>query len=569
VYVWAQPDERGDRLVAAARQALPDANVILPPDDRGSLSEAHRRGEDLSALVETLKERALPITRADASGRLKPHLSDLRPEIAAIRESGGSSQQRRQAIAELVAGWFRDQDRLVTDVGQDPGRGGRPYLVADDGALWAIEPKGMRTRLALCDSGLRRTDREYQSVVEELLLVALQEGQHVRLARWQHRGDGALYVSCGPSHLVRSDGKTLEKLPNGIDGVWFPGDAAYPEWEPTTPVAPEKLAVFRPCLEAPEGVPTYTPEVQRLLLQVWIAGIFSDLRPLMCLLLFGKKGGGKTTTMAAILRMLMGPEARPTVLSDDRKDFWTLLTSSSLEGLDNLDQGGPSWFPDLLCAAITGFTPALRKLYTDLERIERPVTAAVAISTRTARFCRDDVAERCLPLTTGEFAHADRIADADLLEEVDAHRDGLLSWGVLTAARLLVPRRDAPPGLPQRFVDFGRLVWAYLAQQEREEEAASMLTALESVQVLVVQHVPPLIRAILEHWDAIAPDDSWKGNAKELADALRRQGAILPRTARDIPSQLRRSRSILERQGFLLDICSDRGRHVTITLLRG
>jgi len=262
--------------------------------------------------VETLKERALPITRADASGRLNPHLSDVRTEIAAIRESGGSSQQRRQAIAELVAGWFRDQDRLVTDVGQDPGRGGRPYLVADDGALWAIEPKGMRTRLALCDSGLRRTDREYQSVVEELLLVALQEGPHVRLARWQHRGDGALYVSCGPSHLVRSDGEQLAKLPNGTDGVWFAGDAVYLEWEPTSPLAPEASAVFRPCIETPEVVPAYTPEVQRLLLQVWIAGIFSDLRPLMCLLLFGKKGGGKTTTMAAILRMLMGPEARPT-----------------------------------------------------------------------------------------------------------------------------------------------------------------------------------------------------------------------------------------------------------------
>lgn len=568
VYVWPCPDEQGDRLVAAVREALPEAKVLIPPKGTRTLSQAHCRGQDLVGLIEQLKVKAMPIARAEPDGRVLPRLTDLQPQIASMREKASGAQERRRAVAELVAGWFRDQDRLVADLSQDSSLEGRPYLVTDDGGLWPIDDRGRRTRLALFDSGLRRTDPEYKTVVEELIMVTLRDGQQVRLSRWQHRGNEMVYVSCGPCHLVRSDGKRLEKLPNGTDGVWFASEAVYPEWSPSAPVMPTTLAAFRPRLEAPEGVPAYTPEVQALLFEVWIAGVLSDFRPLMFLLLYGKKDGGKTTAMVAVQRMLMGPETKPTPLSDDRKDAWTLLTTAPLVGLDNLDESGPRWFPDLLCAAVTGLAPAMRKLYTDLDRIERPVTAVVAITTRTARFCGDDEAERCLPLIVDRFPHADRIADADLLEDVDTNRDGLMSWATLTAARLVAQRREAPERLPLRFVDFARMTWVYLSEHGRKEEIVAVLTALGHAQALV-EHTPPLIRAILAHWDAIAPDGSWQGTAGQLANTLREQGAVVPRRAQGIPRELRRSQTLLARQGIDVNIDTDASRHVTITLLRG
>jgi len=373
--------------------------------------------------------------------------------------------------------------------------------------------------------------------------------QRTSLARWQRATDDGLYISCGPSHIVKCADGQLLKLPNGTDEVWFAGDACYPEWEPGDPVEPMSLAAFNANLLTPPEVKTYTPEVQRDLLTVWIAALVSGLRPLPLLGSIGDKGGGKTTLVRAIIRTLMGPESDVSALPQDIRDFWAQITTSSLVGLDNLDSDQtPSWLLDEIANTVTGKRVETRELYTNGVKLSRAATAALAITTRTAAFCRPDIADRILPVLTEEFHVSKQLADFDLLDEVDASRDGLLSWCAVTAERLLRGRRDAPPGLPLRFVDFARLVWAYMREQGRPTAAAHMLLALRRAQALTVGEADPLIEAIAVHFHDIATDGLWSGRPSELVAALTAAGADLPYLGggKRIARRLRESRRTLE-----------------------
>lgn len=497
---------------------------------------------------------------AGASASALQDIDRLDGLSAWVRKRLGKKNNRETKldVAATLSSWLLKHNRLVVDLGQDAPLGGRPYMVADDHALWPLGRHGVSTRKALYKAGLNGTEEVFKFVVEALTMEAYEHGKQVTLHRWQAARDNALYVSCGATHLVRAREGLLETVPNGTDDMWIAGDAAYPEWVPGEPVDPQTLAAFRPCFETPTEVPSYTQSVQSILLVVYLAGLVSAVRPLPALLLIGEKGGGKTTTGKAMSRLLLGPNAAPTVLSKDMRDFWTLTTTSPLVVLDNVDTAPESWFPDALAATITGVSIDTRALYTNFQKLSRSVTAAIALTTRTASFARPDVADRSLPLFTTEFRDSARVADSDLLGEVDAQRDRLLSWCVLTASRLLATAHLAPSALPLRFVDFARLVWAYLHQEGRPETAAQMLVSLRQSQALIIGETDPLVLAILACFPEISADGIWSGTPTDLIKALKGAGARVPDLGggKRIASQLRETRNILALAGFALDECS-------------
>ncbi|MEZ4522218.1 MAG: hypothetical protein R3A46_11335 [Thermomicrobiales bacterium] len=59
---------------------------------------------------------------------------------------------------------------------------------------------------------------------------------------------------------------------NGSDGVLFAAEATYPE-EHDGFRFPFTLGAFQPMLEAPAEVPTYTPEMQMLLLHAYLVAL--------------------------------------------------------------------------------------------------------------------------------------------------------------------------------------------------------------------------------------------------------------------------------------------------------
>jgi hypothetical protein len=207
-----------------------------------------------------------------------------------------------------------------------------------------------------------------------------------------------------------------------------------------------------------------------------------------------------------------------------------------------------------MASTLTGRNVEERELYTNGVKLSRPATAALAVTTRSASFCRPDIAERTLPILTEEFQDPDRQADSDLLGEIPANRDGLLTWCAQTAAILLVDRRNAPPALPLRFVDFARLVWAYMNRLGVPTAAAHMLLALRKAQALTVGEADPLVEAIVRSFHSIAHDGVWEGRPADLAKELLDAGAELPYLGggKRIARMLREARKTLELMGYNL-----------------
>jgi len=563
VYVWREPDQGGDKFIQGLQHDLPNARVIIPTESVKDLSDAHLAGKDVVALLEELKRDATPILQIKAISETADNLAAFAPWV---HEKLGERSDRdtKVEIANALCAWFLAKRRLIVDTGQDQMKGGRPYLVSDEGALWPLSKDAVSTRLTLYDAGLNGTEAPYLWIMEALTMEAYRAGQHLALRRWQHHHEETLYVSCGPCHLARCHGEQLEILPNGTDGVWFAGDAAYPVWEVAEPIEPLSLAAYNANVVRPDEVKTYTVEVQRSLLTVWLAVLLSGLRPLPLLSSIGMNGGGKTTLVKAIERTLLGPSADITSIPEKVGDFQVQITTAPVAGFDNADTNVPTWFQDELAAALTGRNVEERQLYTNGIKLTRPVTAALAVTTRTASFCRADIAQRALPILTDEFGDDDRKGDQELMAEVDAHRDGLMSWCVRTAARLLAVRREAPPGLPLRFVDFARMVWAHQYLAGQPTQAAHMLLALRKAQALVVGEADPLVEAIGVYFQDIATNGYWEGTPTELVKALSGAGADLPYLGggKRIARQLREAKKTLELMA--IDLSENRSGNQTL-----
>jgi hypothetical protein len=188
--------------------------------------------------------------------------------------------------------------------------------------------------------------------------------------------------------------------------------------------------------------------------------------------------------------------------------------------IDNLDDSPPSWFRNQLAGASTGGALAKRKLYTDSTLLVSASRAGVIITTRNPEFAsRPDIQERILPIFVGDLSDSQRAGESELIGEVLRERGAVLSWLAQTAARALPKMRQAPSGLPCRFQEFAKFLWAW-----QGDDAEKLLRAWRKAQRLSIVDLDPLAQAIISH----LPPEGFKGTPAELMQTLKDQGAELP-----------------------------------------
>lgn len=492
------------------------------------------------------------------------NLADLASFTAAVMTAGKINQRdRKRAVAYAVRSLLAAQRRIVKDRGRDAC-----YLQDDSGALWPLVEELDPVQATLAKAGLNMSEPAFKWLVGDLRAWGYDHAPTVSLERFWARRSGALYLSCGPTRMVRASADGLTVLPNGAHGVHFASETTLPDWQPTADggLTPLALAAFRPAVKAPEDVPSYTPEVQELLLEAWLVALVAGIRPLPILAAIGDRDGGKTRLITAICQTIAA--GRPTTASEDPRDLWTLAVQMPVLGLDNVDTA-PAWLADLLAALVTGVSYQRRRMYTNTGLDTTDPVAVPAVSTRTAAFARPDVAQRTLPILTDAFKDAKRQADRDLEHEVTERRSEVLTWLALRAVAML-DRIDGAsgkiPALPGRFVDFGRVVWAFDSQR-----AHSALEALQQAQALTVGNSDDLLTAIVEHADGLLGESGqWRGKAAELAGKLTSLGADLPYFGggKLIAGKLREGKGTLALFGLDLDWQSTGGGHVYFLLKR-
>lgn len=549
VYVFQEPGDAGQGFVDTfGEMDYRDRIQVVRLDGYKDPSELHiSKPHEFNTIWQAAVTLAKPLS-ASVSSEARS-FAELSPKINRKLNSK-AYRADKQEIAKLIGNMLVSQKRLLKDISNadDP----TPYAITDDGSAVPLQKGSKLLRYSLQDSGMNPSEPIFNWTIESLQHRAVREGKEVELKRYSFFRDGKLYVSAGVQRMVVAepvDGKPfLHVEPNGYEGVLFAADGCFAPWELSKPLALDQLAAFRPCLEPPHEVPEYGALAQAVLLRSWLRGRIADVT-MPILTSIGSMGSGKSITLRAIVKLFSGAGADVSGASRDQKDFDTAVITLPIHVIDNLDGEAENWLQDDLATTCTGGNKTKRQLFTDGTLISRPITAKLAVSTRTAAFAsRSDITDRVLPLFYGALPDPVKVDDADLLEAVVENRNGLLTGLVEDTLRCL--SHPSATGLSGRFQGFNNLVITDAEGNRATRDAWSR------AQRLSVSDLDPLARAIIDHYSI---DNRWvahelEGTPTEIVAHLRNVDQALPNfgAGKAIARRLRELKSTLSLAGLIL-----------------
>lgn len=274
------------------------------------------------------------------------------------------------------------------------------YLDEQSHQLIALGDASVELSILLSKYDLNSTEKTYEYVAEELYLHSLEHGDKATVYRFSHLkivdgGESVLYILAEENRVYRITKDSVKLVDNGTNGVLFVSSKyCAPKDIPEKPV---KNGRFKSQVLdiIPFNTETMTIEECQHDFRCWTLSVIMRelIKDKTILALIGPKGSGKTTAIRAIGETLYGPSWDVMPPGRNERDFDTVITTLDLIGLDNVD-GTIVWLNDKLAVIATGGTIPKRILYTTNRLAEFRIRAMVALSSRTPKFRRDDVAER-------------------------------------------------------------------------------------------------------------------------------------------------------------------------------
>ena len=267
------------------------------------------------------------------------------------------------------------------------------FLKAEYDALYYFDREtGMTMRigstemssLMYLEYGLNPEETSYKQVLSSLAIRASKQARKFEPAFLAAYRNGALYIDAGEGRVYRLDGRVVDEVRNGDDGVYFEAIPNYEPWEANleNPLPPEDVLIKDLSFEA-GGRTVMDPEKQRYVLWIYLRSLFfPELLPTKpMLVLTGNPGSGKTTALRRILRFLYGSSAD--VRSIDKQDaLKAALTKEHFFVIDNPDSGTLlKKSSDQFCQALTGSIINLRELYTTNKLVGYRSVSFIALTT--------------------------------------------------------------------------------------------------------------------------------------------------------------------------------------------
>ena len=260
-----------------------------------------------------------------------------------------------------------------------------------------------------------------------------------------------------------------------------------------------------------------SPEEIRLIFRGWLYSLFFPelfaVKPI--LLVHGEAGSGKTSVFKMMGHILEGRSSVPNGIPQNEREFEHILSNKTFVFLDNLDNTGHhSWLTDALSRAATGYQATKRKLYTDNLTLTFKVNAFMGLTSRTADFMRDDLADRSLPIRVSRLS--EMISESDLVRRLLQHRDQLWTEVLQDLQRILqVIEREGPPTYSGTF---RQADWAAFMQpvcKLYNVDLKKLIGYIQQEQVQEVVEAHPLLTAI-QNWLQIDGKVGQKFGAQEL-----------------------------------------------------
>jgi hypothetical protein len=299
-----------------------------------------------------------------------------------------------------------------------------------------------------------------------------------------------LYISNHDNSIYKLDGERIQVIDNGTDGVFFSFE---PETVPFDIQAEDFTRVEEYFLFTEENsTPSFHAQAflqggsklrehlidkaslseeqnlsvdeQKCLLAIYFYSLFFEStmeeKPILCFV--GLKESGKSTLATLMGKALFGDRFLSLHCPDDLDDMRTVLGENYYVVFDNVDHFVESKAIDALCAAATGATIQKRKLYTDSDTIRIRPRVFLVITTREAKFKRDDLVSRLLIFGTKRVSKPR--PRADLYRQVEENRNAIMAEvlaNLNSVIRVLRAKRNISPECISRIADweaFGRKV---------------------------------------------------------------------------------------------------------------
>jgi hypothetical protein len=286
----------------------------------------------------------------------------------------------------------------------------------------------------------------------------------VRQFAWYDRDNCILYIYNNDHQIYRLDGKSIDLVSNGTDGVLFLGNPAHEKFtyrENVTGVFAE-LIIHPINFTAGDRV-NLDSEEQTAIFQIWVFTLFFEsLQPTKPIqFFFGEKGSGKTTSQQILGQWLFGSSFDVITIQADKEDsFVTAISNNYFVAFDNLDSP-VKWMQDRLAQVATGQKIQMRQLYTTNTEVVYFPKCFVSLAAREPKFKRDDVVDRLLLFRVNRIEDGDFIRLGILRDQVLSRRDDLWSemldqLNLIVAGFRQVPDRSVGVF---RMADFADLGW--------------------------------------------------------------------------------------------------------------
>ncbi len=420
----------GFELVKKAQEHVHVRAWTVPIAD-GDLDEYIRSfGTDYDGALEAIKRLVKGARRYPRS------FASVRGDVDfARRNAGGSSTggrrmefERHRAAAAVVLFDLHQRGDFYHD------EHSCYFYHRDTGEILSLERQGTAlVDTLLREYGINASSNLHRYMLHELRYEASTNGRRVRVERfaWYDKRACTLYVYDNAGYVYRIREDAFEHVENGADGVLFdriPGadPIVLPDQDEPAPIDTGGTSLLQHVVLNPINFEhdALSPRDRRDLFAIWFYSLFFEsimpTKPLMAMV--GPKGSGKSITLRKVVKLLYGARCNVKMMSKDERDFDSTVTNAPFVAFDNVDSHCP-WLNDRLAAMATGCSISKRVLYTTNEVVDIPVRCFIALTARTPRFRRDDVADRLLIMKVK--AYPEFHDEEQYLQEVDACRPWL------------------------------------------------------------------------------------------------------------------------------------------------
>lgn len=352
--------------------------------------------------------------------------------------------------------------------------------------------------------GLNRTEREYDYLVANLESQASLIGSRTEVYHFAYYdpANHVLYIDNNDSQMYRLNGKSIELIPNGEDGILFLGKQFYEPFAIRELGADEKF--IEPILVDPinfaKGMQVnLSPDEQRMIYSIWIYSLFFEsILPTKPLCTFiGPMGSGKSTTFKTVGKTLFGNSFNVTPITK-QDAFRAAICNNYLVAFDNVD-GKIGWLNDDLAVAATGGNITLRELYTTNRELTFSPRCFLCLNAREPQFKREDVASRLL-LFRVETLESCR-SEYEIYEQIFRYRNDLWSELVRDLNNIVAALAvDKEPFMSKwRMADWATLGWRISKNINAADVFLELLNKMTVAQAEFLLEDDPVAEC-LEYW---------------------------------------------------------------------